>query len=81
MLHNDQISHVNLRLLWMVILVIRQVLLLTAAVNEGTLKVARHTARRQVRTYLVLSPSVVKSRTIAVVETIIVMQFSILQLF
>ena len=78
MAHN--ISHVNLRLLWMVILVIRQILMLTAAVDEGTLEVARHTARRQVRTYLVLSPSVVESRTISVVEAIIVMQFSILQL-
>ena len=45
MLHSDQISHVYLFLLWMVILVIGEVLLLTAAVDEWTLEVARNAAR------------------------------------
>ena len=79
MLHNDRISHVNLRL-WMVILVFGQVLLLAAAVYEGTLQVAGHTAHSHVRVYLVFLPPVVESGPVTVVELIIVLQISILQL-
>lgn len=78
-LHNDRISHVNLRL-WMVILVLGQVLLLAAAVYEGTLQVAGNTAHSQVRVYLVFLPPVVESGPVTVVEPIIVLQISILQL-
>ena len=79
MLHNDCISHANLRL-WMVILVFGQVLLLTAAVYEGTLQVAGHAARCEVRVYLVFPPPVVESRPVTVVETIRVLQIPILQM-
>ena len=64
----------------MVILVFGQVLLLTAAVYEGTLQVAGHAARCEVRVYLVFPPPVVESRPVTIVETIRVLQIPILQL-